>query len=197
MQGDDFTILPFRMSSNKKMRFLRYRQFYLERDILRIAYTIFNIERKLKSQEKISKVKIPVSLTNIDYGALSEEIEDLLRTVLSVDVSIKFVHSDTTIYKRAKNFEFEKCDSVCLFSGGVDSFSGLLASQNKFPDVRGLFVAHSDQQRIINIVHRLDKVLKREDLMYNTVYAPPIRKLGYAQLRGFLYILSSSVYAHL
>ena len=67
------------------MRFLRYRQFTLERDIISIAYSVFNIEKLLKQGHDISRLVLTMdnsTYRNINVNALKKELEDLLIQVL-------------------------------------------------------------------------------------------------------------------
>ena len=76
---------------------------------------------------------------------------------------------------------------MCLFSGGVDSLA-VLFNGTGYSHRIALFVAHSDQSGTVNIVRRLySSVLKQYEIPLLSVYAPPIRRLGYSQSRGFLY----------
>jgi 7-cyano-7-deazaguanine synthase in queuosine biosynthesis len=86
--------------------------------------------------------------------------------------------------------------NICLFSGGTDSYAGILLSKEVLSDVEGVFCAHSDQARIIRIVSNLQrKILRRKQIDIFKVRVPSIGTRGYAQLRGFLYLLGAAAVA--
>jgi len=64
----------------KESNFLRYKQFYLERDILRVAFELFEAEKKLKKDGSLSKIAIPLSkktFRRIDVVSLKAILEEL------------------------------------------------------------------------------------------------------------------------
>ena len=197
---DDKGTIPFIVSSNKSMRFLKFRKYFLERDILRIAYNVFEAEKRVKLGKPIYDITIPISrevYKSIDTSLVENELNNLVTRILFTDISFKLKSADTSKNRVNKGFEFVKNENVCLFSGGIDSYSGIFNVKKEFGEQEALFVAHSDQGRTIGIVDYLcRKVLNPEEINCNTIYAPAINRVngkkiqGYAQLRGFLYVLS-------
>jgi len=192
-----------RIPSNDKVPFMKKRDYYLERDILRLSTVIFNIEKSIKEGYVLPEIiEIPLSTETyeqVDKDKLKEDVEDLVAFVLFDKINIKFVPFDDKKNRRKKDYSFEESETICLFSGGVDSLSGILTAKSKFgKNVCGVFVAHNDQTWIISIVDRLIKNLKvTENLQIDRVYAPPMGSTGYSQLRGFLYCLCGGIYAKL
>jgi 7-cyano-7-deazaguanine synthase in queuosine biosynthesis len=181
----------------KEANFLRYKQFNLERDILRVAFCIFEAEKKIKHGEILNKLSIPLSVetfNRIDLNKLKEVLEELLLLVLVEDIKIDFEKIDDIKGRVTKKYPFEKREVICLFSGGVDSYSGITLAEKKYNNIMGLFVAHNDQSRIIRIINDFKKKIKTP---IRTIYAPPMESEGYSQFRGFLYVLSGGVYANL
>lgn len=181
----------------KEGNFLRYKQFSLERDILRIAYRIFEAERIIKRNETLTKIQIPLSeatFVNVDLQKLKEVLEELMLLILAEDVSIEFEKVNDEKGRVKKKCEFEKCETICLFSGGVDSYAGIKIAEERYDKMVGVFVAHNDQSRIIKIINSLKKEIKTP---VRTIYAPPIGADDYSQFRGLLYMLSGGIYAHL
>lgn len=76
----------------------------------------------------------------------------------------------------------------------MDSYSGVKIAEKTFKNILGLFIAHNDQTRIIEIVEKMKPTISTE---IRTIYAPGMSSLGYSQLRGFVYILAAGVYANL
>lgn len=192
----------FKISPNPGMRFLNAKQLPLERDIILISSIIFNTEQAIKFGYSVDSVSIPISKetkSKIDISKLSETIEELLTFVLIEDISINFVPKDTTKFKRIKEIPSKETDNICLFSGGVDSFSGILHSLNHYDnDVDGVFVSHGDQTWGVNIYNNLLDMMHGIDKnRFHILYAPPMRSMGYSQLRGLLYCLYASVYMNL
>src|SRR3989344_848885 len=185
----------------KSMRFLRYRQFTLERDIISIAYSVFNIEKLLKQGHDISGLVLTMdnsTYRNINVNALKKELEDLLIQVLFNKTEVIINNKNLTKNKKRKKIQFETSKNVCLFSGGIDSFSGIFNAKQYFKDVKGVFIAHSDQQGVINITNKIiNNVLVPNQIGCETIYAPSIGSEGYSQTRGFLYFLSASIYLNI
>jgi 7-cyano-7-deazaguanine synthase in queuosine biosynthesis len=181
----------------KEGNFLRYKQFVLERDILRIAYYIFEAEKTIKSNKTLDRLEIPLSeetYTTKNLVKLKDILEELLLLILAEDIEVTFTKINDVKGRVTKKFEMEKKEAICLFSGGVDSYAGISLAEEKYKNLIGLFVAHNDQVRIIKIVNDFKKKIKTQ---IRTIYAPAMESEGYSQFRGFLYILSGGVYASL
>jgi 7-cyano-7-deazaguanine synthase in queuosine biosynthesis len=183
------------------MKFFKGSQFQFERDMLRIGYTIFSLDKRLRNGYVINKLKIPVSLRTflkVDTKELSKEIEELISYVLVRNIDVELVSSSHSKrkYRKEVKTDFKKYENICLFSGGVDSTSGIIESKKSLKNICGVFVAHSDQKGTIRTVNNLaNNFLKPNDIGLYRIFAPPIGIGGYAQLRGFLYIFLSSIYA--
>lgn len=184
-------------SFNKESRFLKYKQFYLERDILRVAFELFEAEKSLKKSGSISGITIPISrqtFRRIDVLKLKGVLEELFLLILLEDASVEIKEIDDTKGRVKKKAAFPQKEAIILFSAGVDSYSGIKVAEKKYKNLLGLFVAHNDQVRIIRIVEQIKPLIGTE---IRTLYAPGMSSLGYSQLRGFVYILSGGVYANL
>ncbi len=182
------------------MEFLRFKKYAVERDILTVAYSIFELEKKIKKGKNIDKLKITIdskTFNNINTDLLKEELNDLIIQVLKNDIEILIDHKDLSKDKKEKKINFKKVENICLFSGGIDSFSGILNVKKKLGDVEGVFVAHSDQARAIRTANNIIKdVLKPQSISCKKLYAPKMGKNNYSQMRGFLYFLLASIYAN-
>lgn len=181
----------------KESNFLRYKQFYLERDILRVAFWLFEAEKDLKKKGSVSKIAIPMSrqtYRKIDTRRLKEILEELFLLILLEDVDIEIQEVDDMKGRVCKKAKFPEKEAIILFSAGVDSYSGVKVAEKECKDLLGLFVAHNDQARIIKIVQKMKPLINTE---IRTLYAPGMGSLSYSQLRGFVYILGGGVYANL
>ena len=184
-------------SFHKESTFLKYGRYYLERDILRIAYSLFDAEKRLKKSGSVSGITILLSIptfNRIDVGKLKGILEELFLLILLEDVNIDIKAIDDIGERIWKELKFPEKEAIILFSAGVDSYSGIKIAEKKYKDLLGLFVAHNDQARIIRIVEEIKPLIATE---IRTLYAPSMGSSGYSQLRGFLYILSAGVYANL
>lgn len=181
----------------KENRFLRYKQFFLERDILRVAFYLFEAEKKLKKDGFVDRIAIPLSsqtFQRIDRDKLKEVLEELFLLILLEDVKIDLIEIEDMKSRVTKKVTFPQKEAVILFSAGVDSYSGIKVAENYHKQLMGLFIAHNDQAWVIKIVAAMKPLINTE---IKTLYAPPMGSTGYSQLRGFLYILSGGVYLNL
>lgn len=181
----------------RESNFLRYKQFFLERDILRIAFSLFEAEKRLKKNGSIGNIPILLSMQTfrrIDVARLKEILEELFLLIMLEDVPVEIKDVYDIGGRVRKRVRFTKKEAVVLFSAGVDSYSGIKLAETQYKDLLGLFVAHNDQTRIINIVERMKPLINTE---IHTLYAPGMGSQGYSQLRGFLYILAAGAYANL
>jgi len=190
-----------KLSSSNNVRFLKFRKFFLERDILTIAFAIFELEKELKKGENIEKLVITIdnkTFTRVKVNILEGELEGLLQQILLKKIEVRIESKDLSKFRRKGDVKFKKVENLCLFSGGTDSFSGILNSKRILEDIEGIFIAHGDQQKSINIVNHLeDSILKKKKIPLRTINVPKIGKGGYSQLRGFLYFASAAIYLNL
>ena len=181
----------------KETNFLRYKQFNLERDLLRIAYTLFDAEKKIKKNEDVNKISIYLSeetYERIDIPKLRNILKELLLLILLENIELQIKVIDDFQGRVRKDVSFPKEEAIVLFSAGVDSYSGIKVAERYYKKLLGLFVAHSDQPRIINIVKKIRPSIETE---IRTIYAPGMGSLGYLQLRGFLYVLAAGAYCNI
>lgn len=190
-------IRDYFFSYYKDSNFLRFKQFFLERDLLRIAFSLFDAEKKIKEMGYIDKIQIHLSkqtYRKIDHNKLIYFIKEILLLILLEDINVELIEIDDIKRRVYKPIVFSEKDAIVLFSAGVDSYSGIEISKKYYDNLLGLFVAHNDQTRIIKIVEDFKPNIMTE---IRTLYAPSMGSTGYSQLRGFLYILSAGVYANL
>jgi len=108
---------------------------------------------------RIRKLIVPIyglSGAHYDLVSLSRLLHELIVFTLVEDIDIEFrwfLGKERTVDLPGVNH----AENVCLFSGGVDSYAGLLLSQEALGEVEGVFCAHTDQARIIHIVADLQR----------------------------------------
>lgn len=194
--------IVYSISKNESQSFLEYKRYYLERDVHNIISIVFNIETALRMKYEFKEVDIEISAQNYDLWPTDEiekELNELIKFVTINDIKIRFVRKNTNKGRRDKKIDFKKADYICLFSGGVDSSTGILKALEKYGEsVRGLFVCHGDQGKINRIINNITETVKKEyPLEVDTMHAPMMHSFGYSQLRGLLYVLFAAIQANL
>lgn len=181
----------FHSLRHKEMQVFTIEEFRKARDILEIGYALFELEKILKNPT-YREYQINRFIDN-NAETLKQIFSDLIAFVLLKKVNFSFTPSDIKLKLDPLEIDFPKPKTVVLFSGGIDSFSGIDWANKKFnKNIVGAFCAHSDQSWSIHIVNEIiNHVLKPNNIRINTIYTPPMRKGGYSQLRGLLYILSA------
>jgi 7-cyano-7-deazaguanine synthase in queuosine biosynthesis len=184
----DFTI-----SRNKEMRLFNKEENRVARDILEIGVSMFELEKGIKKQT-VDEFEITRFIES-NNEKLATILSDLVSYVLLEAVNFKFKASSVKLSENESETDIIKTEAIVLFSGGIDSFSGIYWAKKYFKDIQGVFCAHSDQGWSIHIVNNIiDNILKKDNIQINKVYVPSMAKGGYSQLRGFLYILSAATY---
>lgn len=189
---EDLYEFHLELSRNSHMRIFNYQEHRKSRDILSIAFGVFRLEKEMKKRN-VNKFSVERFVKN-DKNRLKKALSELISYVLLKHVDIKFYYSRKNLSKKGYIYDKPiKCKASVLFSGGVDSYSGIFWAKKYFNnDCTGVFCAHSDQPWNIHIVNSLFKrFLSPSKIKLETIYVPPITKGGYSQLRGFLYLVSA------
>ena len=163
-----------------------------------VGSSIFQLEQAIRSR-RMGKLIVPIYSTgrvHYDLTTLGRLLHELIVFTLVEDVDIEFQELRWEGGEQLELLDISRVDNVCLFSGGVDSYAGFLLSQEALGSVEGVFCAHTDQARIIHIVSELQrKTMGPRGLAVSKVSVPSMGARGYAQLRGFLYLLSAGAFA--
>jgi 7-cyano-7-deazaguanine synthase in queuosine biosynthesis len=173
-------------------------EFMRSANAIAIADSMFEIEKAFRTGDTIRQATIPlydVRLLGYNLKPLGKLLRDLLVFVLAEDVALTLKNTKLAVpvLKEAPLFSTEHV--VCLFSGGVDSYAGILLAQEHFKNVAGIFAAHSDQARMIHIVRDIEKrILRKVNIALHELRVPSVGTKGYAQLRGFLYIVGAAAW---
>lgn len=194
--------LIYNISSNPSVNFLRYKPYFLERDVYNICSVIFNIETAIRMGYSVKQVEIEVSKESFNrwnVGEIEKELNELIKLVILINVKIKLICKDTNKGRWNKKLKFKQSKNICLFSGGIDSTTGLIyLLKNLGEDISAVFVCHGDQGKVGNIIQKISTVIKRKySLNLDVVHAPKMYSEGYSQLRGFLYVMSGIIFANL
>lgn len=160
-----------------------------------IGLTPFLLEQELRHRDVD---EIILTLYNseqykIDYHKLEKIIEELIYLVLLKEVKCNIQTTNFISLGKSKIDQPKRVKSICLFSGGVDSYSGILLAKKYYPDITAVFCAHSDQAHMINISQSMSNtVLKKNGITTWKINVPRIHALGFSHMRGFLYFLSAA-----
>jgi 7-cyano-7-deazaguanine synthase in queuosine biosynthesis len=199
------------MKNRRKARSLAYSfdprmipKAFLAPDLLRsanaivVADSVFEMEKCFRNGRTVRKATVDLynaKTLGYDLKALSHLLRDLIVFVLAEDLLITLRHVKFGGAAKRDASPFASTRTVCLFSGGVDSYAGILLAQQRFRNVAGIFAAHSDQARMIHIVRRIEKkILTKTRIALHELRVPSVGAHGYAQLRGFLYMVGAAAW---
>lgn len=164
-----------------------------------LAFSVFHVEQAIRDTH-IRRAILPIYVprgSKYDLTVLRDLVRELLIFTLVEDIDVDFDEMRLDPSSQRKTIQFARASAVCLFSGGLDSYAGLLLTREAYESVEGVFCAHADQPRIIHIVENLKrKWFDSRRIGIRKVHVPGIRAHGYAQLRGFLYLLSAAAWVH-
>jgi 7-cyano-7-deazaguanine synthase in queuosine biosynthesis len=168
-------------------------------DALTVAGSVFEIEKWLHDGIRTTELTLPLhGGPTYNWKRLQNALTDVLLFVLTENVRISYAAPTAPLKKLKDEPELLPISNICLFSGGVDSLSGILAAKDALRDVEGVFCAHSDQARIVKIVEELrDAAFVEKGLQLHKISVPSVGIRGYAQLRGFLYCVAAAAWMHL
>jgi len=191
----------YRPGQQRSMRIFHTERGLAAHPVMAVGNAVFHLEKILR-QTSVDEVRIAVSPNHLPTGArrsIVSTLTDLVSYVLVEEVAFTIAKSAPVKPKRIRTpFDLTPTHTVCLFSGGVDSLVGLLLAAERFPGLNAVFCAHSDQAHAIRIVKNLvSEELQPRQIPLRKVHVPPIEKKGYAQTRGFLYILMAAAWMEL
>lgn len=156
-------------------------------DLKSIASSIFLIEDEIKRGKGIREVCIP--LYEGYSNNVNDTIERLIEFLFSKIIKVTFTKDPQ---RRLKDVSDTFSDGfTCLFSGGLDSYSGILNSSRNYGKVIGAFTRHADQKQLGHLIDKLqNNVLGKYGIDVKTI--DTIENKNYTRLtRGILYVLNS------
>jgi hypothetical protein len=98
-----------------------------------------------------------------ELEGLRRAVNEVLLFVLKRRFGVRFANTPFQVPLEGVQPSSPNPYQVCLFSGGVDSFSGLLLAGER-GETEAVFCAHRDQSRLIGIVHRIQGRLSARGL---------------------------------
>lgn len=163
-----------------------------------IANTLFMLEKIIKKGETRKTVRIDYycDISQEKLNEISLMLRDLVLDVLCEAIEFIFTKKEINLKpNKNKTPSFQEFETICLFSGGIDSTLGILKSKKRYNNVIGIYIAHQDLGKTTSKVDKIKKdILDKEQIPLTKFIAPAMGK-GYSQLRGFLYILYSAILA--
>jgi len=155
-------------------------------DLISIAQCFFLLEDEVKTGKRIKEIDIP--LCESYSHELSFELELLTEFLFHKNIKVKLLVKE----QRRFNIIDEFLDGyTCLFSGGIDSFSGILNTWKNFGNANGLATVHADQRQLKKLLRSLQKnALEKYSIPVMT--ADAVKNKNYTRVsRGILYILNA------
>lgn len=125
---------------------------------LAIGNAVFQLEQLTKTK-RVKRAVIPIYLSEAlgyDPARIAELLRELVIFTIVEDIDISF-REIRLPRRRSQTPTLKERENICLFSGGIDSYVGILECKEKLRDVLGVFCAHSDQARIIHIVKEIGR----------------------------------------
>lgn len=170
-------------------------------DLYNIAVAVHELERELhrsaNARKDMRRVIIPLTnstLRDLDQEAVSRVLGQLALGIFYKDIEFRF--EPHTHYQTDLGQDCEEHDAVCLFSGGADSFVGVMDSKEKYDRILALNVRHDCSGRVNRYVAGLEKnALAPEGIPLESIDVPKQIGKGYSQTRGILYQVSAGISA--
>src|ERR1700733_2298116 len=164
-----------------------------------LSDAVFEIEKIFRTGGMVRRASLPLYDSKdlrSSRNLLVDLLHDLIVFILAEDVAITFKSSQLEQPRGEEpQRRFRTTKNLCLFSGGVDSYAGILLAKKTLRDVAGVFCAHSDQARMIHIVSEIQrKILRKANIDIHKLRVPSVGSHGYAQLRGFLYVVGTAAW---
>jgi 7-cyano-7-deazaguanine synthase in queuosine biosynthesis len=156
-------------------------------DLKTIASSIFLIEDIINNGRNVREIRIPLYE---NYSSnLNNLIERLIEFLFNKSIKINFVKNPQ---KHLMDIQDTFSDGhTCLFSGGLDSFAGILSSKENCGQVIGAFTRHADQKYLSNLIKKLqNNALRKYNVDIKTIDTD--KNKDYTRItRGILYLLNA------
>lgn len=121
-------------------------------DVKVIGETAFSLEDLLHDKAPVKEIRIPLYG---NYSNLPLILSEFFEFLFSKDIAVKVVKNPQQLLPHEKKGLLD--NYTCLFSGGMDSFSGILTSEIAFKKkVVGSFINHPDM-KIKGFIRRMEK----------------------------------------
>lgn len=156
-------------------------------DLHSLANSIFIADRYAEGKAALKRVEIP--LRNGLPSNVVATLEELFTGLYGYSpVFAPGRYTPSLFWTENKNLWSD--DYTCLFSCGMDSYSGILSASKLFP-VTGAFTLHSDFPTLKPRASKLSReVLRAEGIQLKTIVAPSHSSMA-RKTRGVLYLLNA------
>lgn len=149
-----------------------------------------SFERELTGDENI---QIEMDFLRTEGSSkLETYLTHLLTFSLGISVTLSVVSKG--LARQTVLFETSKNDgAICLFSGGADSFAGILTTKNRINHTIGIFVSHAMLRKLVE--EKLIPRMESQNIPVRVIKIPKGRQ-SVQQLRGFVYTSIAGIVAH-
>jgi len=168
----------------------------IDTDLAYIAAGLFAYESFLREGGHSAAKRISILVKDPDRlqnDVVEQTLTDLLAFALKVDTKVKLVGVKSNPLRPSKKVE-AKFGSVCLFSGGIDSLTGIGYARNTLGPTHGVFVHHDG---LIGIVKKLETRHFEQSKTHVHRIGTQTGPEGLQQLRGFAYMTFGGICGHL
>ncbi|MCQ1535359.1 hypothetical protein FTO70_06570 [Methanosarcina sp. KYL-1] len=168
-------------------------------DLYNIAIAFFELERQLILKKKVVKIVIPITsstFNRIDQKNVLKILKSISLFIFNKNIIFELNPCLNVNYQSNMIETDQKYDSICLFSGGADSFVGVLNAKKRKDKVLSLFIWHKSSKKLCSYIKTLKtELLDQEKISFEKVNVPDQIKYGYSQSRGLLYLICGGIYA--
>lgn len=171
----------------------------VDNDLAHIAQGLFELEGIYRKGGGNLEGTITFLVDELDLWNRTEVetiISDVIGVTLHAQPKIKFLNTPNCSKNKINKPKFINSDvqSICLFSGGIDSLSGILNANVNLGPTRGIFVSHAKLRNTVNLL--VNNYLSKSGIKVRTITLPRMRS-GLQQLRGFLYLCFGAIAARM
>lgn len=163
-------------------------------DLLWLAAGLFRLEECVRNNYANKPVIVEIAVTNPEaWNDTNGDLANLLSLLTGLDITVQF-RKGTRCRMAASSPDY-RSEAIVPFSGGVDSLTGILLSQEVRKDVAGMYVSHASG--VTGIVRRFKKdLLEPHGIpLWDVNFQNSARALQ--QSRGFAYLASGIVVGNL
>jgi hypothetical protein len=128
-----------------------------------IGDAVFEFEKATKQKPRHAlEITIGKQWTKETLTKCEESVKRLLSYVLLSDVDVSVISMNGKAQLDLPHVNgIEKAPTVCLFSGGTDSYVGILNSRSRYSNVAAVFCSHLHQSRVVSIVREMNRLIMR------------------------------------
>jgi len=151
---------------------------------------MFKLEGAINEGARVDSIDIPC------YGShshrLIDDLEEACKFLFDRDIKVSLTEND-----QERLFEDDESHAshlsegyTCLFSIGLDSYSGILNARKHLANVCGAFVSHADQKNLLPLLDKFQLGPFNESGLHVRVIDADSHGDGMRRFRGIFYILN-------